>query len=335
MASAKKTSRKKSSHKFGSSSSRHSKSSTSSSPLKESDPKRVGMSKMAVPRATWFSSNPLPVVLSSSLSSLDSSSSSLDSNESDPVWNKLTFYFNSKPIAWQHPGCEPYYTKECRDNLSNFPPQDTQNVSSPVREESAPHVEVQSGEGQVAPIIQPDRVIGVMLPPKADVLASTQSEPSPQQLQRDVRVALLSPHAKGGSVSSKTAASSHTSSERLNALLVEDPLTIFQSFFDGTLDLDSPPRQPETIETAQSSRVVDAGQIEEALSKLKGLIFDEGFIDSVRANPQPGYDVKELLTFLLSQRLDQVQADALVELQTFLVDLLATLDKANTVEQLI
>ncbi|XP_057418612.1 uncharacterized protein LOC130712815 [Lotus japonicus] len=213
-------------------------------------------------------------------------------------------------------------------------PKDTPNESSPTHEQNKPHVEVQSGDDQVLPFTQPDQVTGVMPHPKASARSSTQAGSSlgPQQ---DSGAALLSPQAKGGSASPKTAASSHASSERLNALLVQDPLATIQSFLDGTLNLDSPPPHAETTETAQSRELASSGRVEEALAKLKGLVFDEGFVDKVCADPQPGHDVIELLTFLLGQSLDQAQADALVELQTFLVDLLATLDSANAVEQLI
>ncbi|XP_057434701.1 uncharacterized protein LOC130727559 [Lotus japonicus] len=150
---------------------------------------------------------------------------------------------------------------------------------------------------------------------------------SPVPPPKSTAIVQLSPQAKGGP-------SSHVSSEKLDTLFEEDPLAALDGFLDGTLEWDSPPRQADaTAETAQSSGLANLQQIEESLGRLKAIVFDSGFLDQIQADSQMSHTAKELLVFLLGQKLDSRQTAALADLQSFLMDALATFHQAKDVGQ--
>ncbi|XP_057422973.1 uncharacterized protein LOC130716934 isoform X2 [Lotus japonicus] len=175
------------------------------------------------------------------------------------------------------------------------------------------HFTLQETQGATSPIREAEPLPGKddnpMPPPKSTATV----QPSPQ--------------AKGGS-------SSHVSSEKLDTLFEEDPLEALDGFLDGTLEWDSPPHQADaTAETAQSSGVANFQQSEESMGRLKAIVFASGFLDQIQVDPQAGHAAKELLVFLLGQRLDSHQAAALANLQSFLADASATFHQVKDVGQ--
>ncbi|XP_057452111.1 uncharacterized protein LOC130743914 [Lotus japonicus] len=163
--------------------------------------------------------------------------------------------------------------------------------------------------------------------PIRETEALLDKDASPMPPPKSTATVQLWPQAKGGS-------SSHVSSEKLDILFEEDPLAALDGFLDGTLEWDSPPRQPDvTAETAQSSGNANLQQIEESMGRLKAIIFDSGFLDQIRADSQTSHAAKELLVFLLGQKLDSHQTATLANLQSFLMDVLATFHQAKDVGQ--
>ncbi|XP_057445953.1 uncharacterized protein LOC130738071 [Lotus japonicus] len=160
---------------------------------------------------------------------------------------------------------------------------------------------------------------------EAEALPGKDDNPMPPP--KSTATVQLSPQAKGDS-------SSHVSSEKLDTLFEEDSPAALDGFLDDTLEWDSPPHQADvTAETAQSSGVANLQQIEVSMGRLKAIVFDSGFLDRIRVDPQASHAAKELLVFLLGQKLDSHQAAALANLQSLLVDALTTFHQVKDVGQ--
>ncbi|XP_057443227.1 uncharacterized protein LOC130735144 [Lotus japonicus] len=180
-----------------------------------------------------------------------------------------------------------------------------------------------SRENSPAPNLAKSKVEGVEKPPKAASLAKkTSTSVGRRKVRR--KSGHKSPHRSKSSTNSSPSKGS-TCQETQGAT---SPIREAEALPGKDANPMPPPKS-----TATSSGVANLQQIEESMGRLKAIVFDSGFLDRIRVDSQTSHAAKELLVFLLGQKLDSHQAAALANHQSFLMDALATFNQAKDVGQ--
>lgn len=237
---------------------------------------------------------------------VSSNSSGSSTTDSDPEFAKLDEFLDSQPLAWQNPGRKIYFMPEA--NLDDLPfqgedaPNQTETPTAPpppttpisARTPSTgptPMLETPKAAHQRETTIPIPEDLGISPKP-----SSASPKPSPIVVKETTP-----PVVKDVSSSSQAKSVSRVSSDRLEALLEEDPESLFQNFLDDNLVISSPKKDTEAVEQQDQVFI----KIKEDLAKLKAKIYDAAFLDNFCTDQGVVDDVKALFSTIFVQQLNE------------------------------